>query len=112
MIDLDGTNGSIGNADVVAGDCATSEAAAALCGGGLDGSFADSFDESFAASARGLSLAGAGVEATGAMLGAGGPTKTGASCGFATDACGGVVVCLATAPVTESSPCSSTVTRE
>src|SRR3954463_9785173 len=116
MIDLDGTSGSIGIGAVVADDCATSEAAAALCGGGLDGSFA--------ASVRGLSLAAAGVEATGPMPGAGGPIKAGASCGFAMDACGGglrrlarapcvgVGVCLAMATVTESSPCSSRVTLE
>src|SRR3954469_18958835 len=100
MIDLDGTNGSIGSAEFVAGDCATSEAAAALCGGGLDGSFA--------ASVRGLSLAGAGVEATGPMPGVGGPIKAGASCGFATDACGGVVVCFAVAPGAASGPWPTT----
>ncbi|MFK4683991.1 hypothetical protein ABIF39_005748 [Bradyrhizobium diazoefficiens] len=113
MIDLEGTSGSIGSADVVAGDCCTREAAAALCGGGLDGSFAASFTVSlvgsfacsFAAAARGLSLDGDGIETTGATLGAAGcASGAGVSCGFA--------LCLAMAPVTESSPCSSTVTRE
>ena len=33
MIDFDGTSGRIGSADVVIGDCGTSEAAAAVCGG-------------------------------------------------------------------------------
>lgn len=113
MIDFDGTSGSMGSADVVSGDCDTSEAAAEVCGGGSNCSFAASFSASFAgsfacsfaAAARDLSLEEAGVEATGATLGGVGcASGAGVSCGFA--------LCLAMAPVTESIPCSSTVTRE
>jgi hypothetical protein len=61
MIDFGATSGTVGSVDDVVDDCGTSEAAAALCGGWLGCSFV--------ASARGLSP-GAGVDATGATLGA------------------------------------------
>jgi hypothetical protein len=62
--------------------------------------------------ARGLSTSEAAVEETGATSGAGCAAATGASCGFELGACCDVAFCLAMAPVTESSPCSITLTRE